>query len=113
MRARHIAAAAERAVLEKGWLRLLLTLFVIPPAFLLSIRLLGSAVIAGWLVVLVAYSLTLFVAAIAGAPGKRKIFSVARTLLAFTGPLVWGLLLAVIYYFSYVLLVDPKNISPD
>ena len=102
----------EDAVIENGRFRLILTLFVVPPLFLLSIRWIGEAVIIWWLLMLAGYAAILIVAAVSVVANESRKLSVLKTLLAVMTPLIWGFMLAVAYYFLYLLIFDPENLSP-
>jgi hypothetical protein len=102
----------EDDVVENRRARLVLTAFVVPPFAILAVRFFGEQVLSGWVVLFAAYCLTLFVAAVSKLFAEPKTLTVTKNLLAMMTPLVWGFILAHVYFFAYLLLFDPENLSP-
>lgn len=107
MKPQRLATLIENSVVEKLWIRLSLTLFVMPPLYLLLIKWLGAEVLAGWSIFFGIYLLAIFAAVIAQISDERKTFNIMRTLLKMLSPIVWGLIVAVFYLFILALIYRP------
>ena len=103
----------EDAVIENGRFRMLLTVLIVPALFMLSSKLLDDDILVVWLLMwLATYAAVLIVGLVYGVSKDSKRVEIIKTVLTLVTPLAWGSMLAVAYYFSYLLIFDRENIFP-
>lgn len=115
MNTKELSSDVDRAVSENTWLRLALIFFVVPLFLLLLIRWLGEQVMLGWLLFTGAYAAALLIPAFTkkrDASGNSRTLGATRNFLSMLSPIVLGGLVAVIYFFLYMLTFDRENFFP-
>lgn len=115
MKTKELSGNIERAVIENLPLRLTLIFFIVPLLFLLLTYWFREQVVLGWLIFTGVYAITLLIPAFAGKRSERRshrVIETSRNLLAMLSPLMWGGLIAIIYYVLYMLMFDRENFFP-
>jgi hypothetical protein len=115
MRVKEFEFSIENAVAEHVWLRLALIFLAAPLLWILLGYWFGQQVILGWLVIALAYIVTLLIGANSHLPvkkGSHRRLEVARLLVAWLSPLFWGGVLVTPYLFLYGFLFDRENFFP-
>jgi len=115
MSTKELSSNVERVMSENAWLRLVLIFLVVPLLLLLLVRWLGEQVMFGWLLFTGAYVVALLIPAFTKERdnrGNSKTLGATRNFLAMLSPIVLGGLVAVIYFFLYMLTFGGESFFP-